>query len=369
MKNVIRPPSGFSLVELMIAMVIGLFLVGAATSVFIAQSAMSKTTISQAQIQNAANALAALVTPIIRGAGFTGCSNLGEVIGSLNTGGPAPLSDVAAANGPVAMIKGYEAMGTEVGQTLTIPATNAANSSNLSDWSLSLEPTLQGLPQSGSDVLLVLGAIPGFNPVAVTTPSTKSSTALGVQNTTELAQLKYPYAAVTDCAKTTIFQVTSVSATSVLHAAGSSPLTNKSDYLPVPFAPASQLVGLQLSALYVAQGPGDQSNLMRATYQGGQAGQGGGWTAVPLVPGVDNLQILYGIGDGTSITNYFPASNVTDWTKVDAIRLGFLIEGDKGSGATTAATSHTLLGTKIIAPADGRLRHVVEMTVNLRNAS
>lgn len=366
MKNVLRPSAGFSLVELMIALVIGLFLVGAATTVFVAQSSISKTTVSQAQIQNAENALSALITPIIRGAGFTGCSNLGEVIANLNTGGPALalLSAVATGPGPVAMITGYDALGTAGTGAVTV-SHNAANSSNSGDWSLPLEPTLLGFAQSGSDVLVVLGAVPGFNPVAVTTASTTSATSLALQNVNDL--VAYQYAAVTDCAKTSIFQITSVAGNSVSHTTGTGVLTNASDYLPVPYAAASQVVGLQLSALYVAHDQfGDQSNLMRATYQP----QNGTWTQVKLVPGIDNLQILYGIGDGTSITNYLSANAVTDWTKVDAVRLAFLVEGEKGSAATVAApSSYDLLGTSVSVPTDGRLRQKVEMTVNLRNAS
>ena len=361
MKNNPRWSAGFSLVELMIALVIGLFLVAAATAVFVAQAAISKTTVSQAQIQNAENALAALIGPIIRGAGFTGCSNLGEVIASLNTGGPAPLNAVAAGTGPAAMIAGFDALGTAAGDTVTISQSNAANSPSISNWSPSLETTLAGNTQSGSDVLLVLGAIPGFNPIGVTAPSSTSAKSLALQNTSGLVGGEY--AAVTDCAKTAIFQMTSVLPKSVSHDAGTGVLSNVSDYLPVSFAPASQLVGLQLSALYVAQGSGDQSDLMRATYQNGV------WTEVPLVPGIDNMQILYGIGDGKTITTYLSADAVTDWTKVDAVRLGFLIQGDKGSAATTTASNYSLLGTSINVPNDGRLRHVVEMTVNLRNAA
>ena len=362
-----RPSVGFSLVELLIAMVIGLFLVGAATAVFVAQAAISKTTVSQAQIQNAANALAALVGPIIRGAGFTGCSNLGEVISTLNTSVPAsgPALLNAIAGGSAAMVAGFEANGLGGNGTVTLPQINAANAPNSSsgDWTPALESTIAGKTQRDSDVLIVLGAVPGFSPLAVTSTSTTSDTTLSVKDTSKSVFAASQYAAVTDCAKTTIFQITSFDTTHVSHAAGTGALANTSDYLPVPYGPAAQLVGLQLTALFVAHGDGDQSVLMRSTYQNGQ------WNDVPLVPGIDNMQILYGIGDGTSITNYLSADAVNDWTKVNAIRLGFLIEGDKGTGPTNAPTSYTLLGTQINVPNDGRLRHMVEMTINLRNAS
>lgn len=355
-----RSAAGFSLVELMIAMAIGLFLIGATTAVFIAQSALSRSTVSQAEIQNAENAIGALVTPTLRGAGFTGCSSLGEIVSTLNSGGPAPLSSVSSAS-QMAMLAGYDASGTGGSGTVTLSQGNAANASSTGSWSPVLDATLTGKAQGDSDVLIALGALPDFNPIGVTAVSNASTTALTVQNIAGLAAGQY--AAVTDCAKTNIFQITDVTGTTVSHAAGNGSLSNTSDYLPVPFSLASQLVALQLTAFYVAHGTGDQSVLMRATYQNGV------WTETPLVPGVDNLQVLYGIGDGTTITSYIPASSVSDWTKVDAVRLGFLIEGEKGTGPLATAQNFSVLGTTVAVPNDGRLRHVYEMTVNLRNAS
>lgn len=70
MKRSRQPQRGFTLVELMVAVTIGLILIGAVIVVQSVQSQVYKSTNAQASIQDAENAIAALVTPAVRGAGF-----------------------------------------------------------------------------------------------------------------------------------------------------------------------------------------------------------------------------------------------------------------------------------------------------------
>ncbi|EQD61155.1 type IV pilus assembly protein PilW [mine drainage metagenome] len=105
-----------------------------------------------------------------------------------------------------------------------------------------------------------------------------------------------------------------------------------------------------------------------------------------LIPGVDNMQVLYGVGLNGQITQYLSAAGVqalqanppagvtslpfNPWTIVNSIRIGFLIEGGLGSAAPGAnPTTWSVLGTTITVPADTRLRHVFVMTTNLRNTT
>lgn len=357
-----RSERGFSLVELMVALGIGLFLVGAVVTMYLAQSSISKTTVSQASVQNSENAISALLVPAIRSTGFTGCSNLTQFIADLNSGGAAPIGSLNSGTQPP-MIIGYDASGTAgSGSSLAISTDNDVNDSVASDWSPSLDSTLVGSVLAGSDVLVILGAVPGSNPIEVTAKSVPgASTTLALQNTTGLSVGQL--ASVTDCGKTDIFQITGLTATSVSHTGSSGSMTNKTDFLPVSFDLASQLIPLQQTAFYVAHGQGDQSTLMQSIYINGA------WTSQPLVPGIDSMQVLYGVGKAGVVSQYMDASAVTDWTTIQSVRIGFLIQGQKGSGNTSnlASRNFTVLGTTITVPADGRLRHVYEMTINLRN--
>lgn len=343
---------GFSIIELMIATLVGLLLSLAVSQIYLAQSQLYKTSNSQDLIQTTQNAITNLVGPQVRAAGFAGCSTISSAISILNPGGPDPLGSI---NTTPTMINGYSG-GTA---NFTISA-NPANSSSASDWSPALDATLVGNVQRGSDVLVVLGAAPNVPPLPITVMNNGSST-LTVQNTTGSSLAVGQYAAVSDCGKTSIFQITGVAGTTITHNAGSGALKNSSNVIPVNYLPGSQFISLQQTAFFVGQGQGGQSALMRATLLNGA------WTIQPIVPGVEIMKVQYGIGTNGIITQYVAANAVTNWARVYAVRIGFLIQGQPGSGIINA-TSFTMMGINFTVPADNRLRHAFEMTINLRNA-
>ena len=344
---------GFSLVEIMIGLTLGAILSIAIISVYLAQKNIYKTNISQATIQNAESAIAALVIPTIRAAGFCGCTTMLQGISNLNAGGAAPLGTLST---NPSMIMGY---GTAA-STITITQDNAANSTQANDWSPSLDPSLTGNVEAISDVLVVLGAVPGSQPVAVTT-FTPGSNSLVLQNTTGIVAGQF--AGVSDCLKSSVFAITAVVGTTITHTAGIGALTNATDALAVDYPIGAQFVPLTQTAFFVANDPGGQSALVRGTLNAS-----GAWTFQSLVPGVATMRALYGIGSNGVLAQYVPASGVTNWSQVYAIRLGFLIEGQQGS-STLSPTQFTVLGTTVNVPADNRLRHVYEMTINIRNSA
>lgn len=369
---------GFSLVELMVAIAIGLVILAGVITVFVAQRQVYGTATAQASIQNAENAIAAMVAPAVRGAGFAGCgafSTTGSIIdsGSLAYNFSAPLF-------------GY-------GANTPMTALNAANVSNTGDWTPALDSSLAGLSEAGSDMIVVGGELPGTIPVPVTNI---------VGNSGQLSILSQPFpppstatvqpgmiGAVSDCSKSIAFTIYSQAANStniiIHHDQGTGTGSNKqADFAP-NFPLGSQFVLLQQEAFYVGQGPGGQSALYGAAMMCGQwqslsvlttgcsKGNGpnnGGTPPQPLVPGVDNMQILYGIGPGGVTQQWVPASLVSNWAQVNAVRMGFLIEGPLGSATPGAnLTQWTVLNTKVTVPPDTRLRHVYVMTLSIRNAT
>ena len=345
---------GFTLIELMIGLTLGLMLSIAVISVYFAQANTYKTNMSLAAIQSAESAISALLTPIIRSAGFCGCTTVSQAMSNLNPGGPLPLGNLSTSP---AAIMGYDAAS---GTTITVTQDNAANTNSANSWLPPLHASLVGNVQSVSDVLIVLGALPGNPPIAVSV-ITAGSNSLTLQNTTGIVAGQF--AVVSDCLKASIFKVTSVAGVTVVHAAGAGALANATDALIPNYSPGAQFISLAQTAFFVAQDPGGQSSLVRATLN-----SSGTWTIQSLVPGVQTMQVRYGIGSGGVLSQYVAASAVVDWTQVYAIRLGFLIEGRRGS-ASLPPTSYSVLGTTVNVPADGRLRHMFEMTITLRNSS
>lgn len=352
MKSYGTHQKGFSLVELMVASLIGLIISYAVLEIYLAQSRLYKTSSSQDLIQSSENAIANLITPIIRSAGFTGCGTLSTAISNLNAGGPSPLGTL---NTNPTMIMGYNGSGS----SYTISENNPANSSNANSWTPSLETTLVGSVSPGSDVVIVFGSAPGSSPSAITAIDPGSSS-LVVQSLTGASITAGQFGGVSDCVKTIIFQISGLAGTTITHNSGGGVLQNASSTFPISFQVGSQFVPMQQTAFFVAQGQGGQSSLMRATLSGSS------WNIQPLVPGVGIMKVQYGIGTN-GITRYVDANAVTDWGQVYAVRLGFLIEGQPGSGTLNPGT-YTVLETQVNVPADNRLRHVFEITIHLRNA-
>jgi|EndMetStandDraft_9_1072997.scaffolds.fasta_scaffold48515_2 type IV pilus assembly protein PilW len=131
------------------------------------------------------------------------------------------------------------------------------------------------------------------------------------------------------------------------------------------------------------------------------------WATVPLVKGVEALQVLYGTdgvapnvcaGDATTgadsvAERYLHASQLdgasgtycaNNWARVRSVRIGLLVRGPVGSAAVREAKTWPVLsapgaaysfidasndpGSSLDVPADGRLRQQMVFTVHLRNA-
>ena len=368
---------GYTLVELLVAMSIGLILVGAVIAAYVTQTQTYNATSSVAGTQSAENAIAALVTPIVRATGFFGCLTNTQPIPNLNAGGSPPLQTLGTAP---TLVYGYDASGTAGTGTITLTQ-NAVNDTTMTDWTSfagtsGLDASLSGQVEAGSDVLVMLGAAPGSEPASLVNPVTSGATSLTV---VQSATSPVPFAvgqlvAVSDCSKTDVFPISTVAAsgantTLTLAAASGNPLATPVAGIYNAFAASSQLVPLQQTALYVAQGAGGQSVLTLAKYV--NTGGTWGWQFLPLVPGVDTMQVLYGTGNpGTGApSQYIPASAVTVAESIYSVRLAFLLEGQPGSASASNPTSFTLLGTTVNVPTDTRQRRVYEMTINLRNAS
>lgn len=105
-------------------------------------------------------------------------------------------------------------------------------------------------------------------------------------------------------------------------------------------------------------------------------------TCLPLVPGVENMQIVYGedlIGpvgtpvslspDG-SIDRFVTATDVVNWNNVLSMRISLLMRSDDrvASMPTPSSTAYLMNGTNVYAPGtDTRVRRVFTAVIDLRN--
>ena len=88
-----------------------------------------------------------------------------------------------------------------------------------------------------------------------------------------------------------------------------------------------------------------------------------------ILPGATNLQVQYGEdlnGDG-SIDNFFNADAVTDFTKVYAVRLWVLVKTEREEKELDTARTYTIAGNSISVPNDGYRRLLISSVVKMRN--
>lgn len=154
-----------------------------------------------------------------------------------------------------------------------------------------------------------------------------------------------------------------------------------------------------VSILHVAQGDDGEPALMCSRSDNGKPP----YTDFPLVSGVENFQLLYGVDNPGNADNvpdrYLRADELTDannnraatyanWRRVRSIRVGVVLRGPPGSamdrssqtfyplgiskgsaagGDGSAFSSSSDPGSEYTPAVDGRLRQTLTFTVHLRN--
>ena len=90
---------------------------------------------------------------------------------------------------------------------------------------------------------------------------------------------------------------------------------------------------------------------------------------VPLIQGVDNMQVLFGVSNDTRVDEYRVQSAVTNWLEVATVRLGFLVNNGQGISAEHDSTKdYDVLDVQDIGFGDTIARKVYTTTVAVNNA-
>lgn len=384
-----KKSSGFSLLEMMIAVAIGLLLLSGVAAVYLAQRQMARASTAQFNTQNSSAVIESVLSPLLRVAGSAGCAWLpdAELVASPTKNMPGGFygteTALAAASDFKDPVRGFDAVSSAEGNTLTLTGLDStAIATNRNRWvSLGADVAyaVENTPppfevvkfMQGSDVVTMASQRP--NSVAALAGTTTNEMAVSLIKMRILAvpvansawdgtiygYHEYEINAVTDCVKTAI--VPSGGSTYVLNGG----IAQGLDWEITPqFSAKSQLMRLERTMFFVGM---DKAGGRGALYMARKVR--GTWISPQLIAsGVNNMQALYGVDMGSKTLRYVSASSVSDWTKVRSVRLGFLLEGTTGSNTSTPQRNFTVLGTNVVVPADNRLRHVMEMTVNLRGA-
>ena len=342
-----RSALGFTLVELMVGMAVGLFVALAAISVFVSTRTLQTVSSAESRMSENARLAMELLHKDFRSAGFQGCKPRLE---------DAPVSLLSAGNG-IFLDSGSSGLGGSHGDgtsfTPTLNATLAA---------------LTPAPRVDSDVVSVRVPVEPMS-LGLSAPMTSASGVPTVgANTAGNAILSGDILLIANCKAAAMFQVTEMSpqATGVLsHAIGGSfnPGNATNDFQHV-FRGDSAVHRLRTHHYYIAsslQRPATNS-MWRYTFPNPD----GSANPQEVVQGVDRMLVSYGIDKGDqTVSMYVDAGGVTSWDSVVAARIQLLTATVK-DGVTLSAQAASFAGGTVTAT-DRRLRTQVTEVVTLRN--
>ncbi|WP_411850554.1 PilW family protein [Stenotrophomonas sp. LGBM10] len=374
-----RAVAGISLIEVMVAMVIGLVLMLGVIQVFTASREASQLAQGTARAQENARFALEFLQRDIRMAGHFGCVN-DQAHFVKNQGDPVVnIAGVATGGGSAldfsVSIQGYEAPSSAPNSNLTLGATWAAPT---------MPDPLKNLnPRGGSDVLVLRYLSPVGVPV--TSISTGSDNEIGFDSVlgkrlTEDGVAAPTLFGIADCSHADVF-VGSYAAGTVT-ASGAT----LSRYNVQPTG-ETMLYRAESIAYYVGTSANGEPVLMRA-----RANSAGNYAVrEELVEGIENLQVMYGLdttpvisqtqlpvgnvtvqGTATDVSTGNDAAAANEWRRVGQVQVGVLARSPNPSMAAASATAVNdprLLGVRFIPAAanDGRYRAAYESTIALRN--
>ncbi|WP_340648132.1 PilW family protein [Pseudoxanthomonas winnipegensis] len=417
---------GLSLIELMIAVTIGLILIAGVIQIFSASRAAYQLSQGIARSQENARFSMDFLQRDIRMAGHAGCVNDQSLLSTDSTGkitggnirllfanaAQREAGDLSSLPTPLRFdvsIQGYEANGTAPGDTRTIATTPAVGSAG--DWSPALPAelitNLDPKPIAGSDIIVLRYMSPIQATLSSMVVSTTGASTIGYP--TEAATTSSKVAtgtgntglyAIGNCGATSVFQGSAISNTgmsvaisglnkSALGYTVSSANANVAE--TYSYAPnQTWLYRAETMAYYVALNPSNPQvpALYRVRWTQSASGVPG-QISEEMVEGVESMQLLYGedsaSATATTATGFINktataatigdplpnssagAASALRWRRVGSVQLGLLIRGTGDRATAEQNPGLRVLDVGITAPTDGNYRYTYETSIALRN--
>lgn len=372
--------AGFSLIELMVALVLGLLILAGVLQVFVGSRMTFNTNEAVARVQENGRFAVEVLRRPLREAGMNGfCAGNMAIRNHLNT---CADDYVNAIFDPNRVVTGWEADGTDRTDDYTLPASlDPADGDG--DWSslqpdgtsLDLPDSLDGRVVEGSDVMLLRT----MRPLDVVVNSNQNRTNI----TLDSGQIpERAIILVSNCSSGSDWFQQSASAGA--NGRISKPVMSCANPGPGNVAPggspwsaayneSAQVLQASVDAYYVGFNADRQEpGLYRLRF--GQGIRAADLVAEELVSGVENMQVLYGYslpagagGTGQSVDLWLSAEDVPDWNLVIAVRIALLLFSPDNADMDVDARTYELVGTDITAPSDARLRQVFSATSTVRN--
>ncbi len=355
---------GFSLIEVMIALVIGIVLLGGAINIFISNNSVYRLESELSRMQETGRFLIEVMSKEIRMAGYSGCSSRGTIDVNVMADTPPPVpfaSDVA--------VLGFNDDGTNKWD----PVLTANNKIPLYDIDGDATKDLV----SDTDIINIQRA-DSCGATLTEGTDTAQSAQFKVNAPNGCGFKQYSVIMITDCTHAEIFAIQSNPSSG----SGKETLThsnslNVGSFIATEYGPDSQIFKMRSNTFFVATGTATdkggtrKSSLYQATWDPSDNNTtltSADFSIMELADGVEDLQILYGedTGGGNEYADeYLTANLVSDWADVRSVRINLLLRSE--DDITTQPRAFTFNGANANTANDNRLRMVFSTTIALRN--
>ena len=373
---------GFSLVELMVALTLGLLVVGAMIQLFAGNRATFNANEALARVQENGRFATEVLRREVRSVNFYGtCAAILPITNHLRTDCGTNNVISIIFGGDRAVI-GWEFLGSGPGETydaLVAEADLDPDGVNQNSWrarsgadNLDLPAFLQNRVVPGSDVLVL--RIP--EPVPGVTADPPHGSAANIDLSGPSGIRSNELALVTNCTTgVDLFHNTATGNTDQLTAAVGSCTSpgpgNRGLAWSTSYGNTMQVFRIRKQAFYIGYNDtSGEPGLWRVDLSRGIENA----VYEELVGGVETMQILYGYslpadqgGDGQTVNFWLTADAVPDWDFVIAVRIGLVARSSEGMSAGSLRRTFNLAGTTFTHPDDVRLRHQFSVTISLRN--
>lgn len=379
-KPVLHRSCGFSLIELMVAITLGLLLTAGMVQLFSSTKMTFNTNDALARVQENGRFTLEMLKRELREAGTNGfCAAELEVRSHLDSADS--LDEILDLD---RLIIGWNYDGTSSGNDFALPE-DLTPPPGTGSWSGTdigaLPDALAGQVVPGSDVLIVRRQ----QPIPGVTAGNTNNSAINLHdhdgNATSHGLADNPVVLITDCATgADVFQVTNNENATAFNlgagAGGASPGNNTGGCggglcWSTTYDDSMQAFEIRVDAYYIGLSNRGEPALFQVDLSRDQD------DVVPLelVSGVENMQIQYGFsreapaGDGQHVDDWLSADQIPSdgWAQVIAMRLGFAVRSEENADGTTVEQTFDLADVNVGTQGDGRMRHGFSTTIALRN--
>lgn len=359
--------SGLSLVELMVALVLGLIVVAAVIELFISTRQLYRTQDVKARMQEDGRYALYHIGELLARAGYRGCNSLmtqkaadDEDFDSGETQGARAMQNLLTTDTDYFWSMEQPVFGHEAtGHNTWEPA----------------KPGDLNNAVSGSDILTIRTVGPEYIPILGQKNDyfeVGSDNGLDDCDPASDGDSCQNIVMVSNCDFATVFQVTNDPSNGEIHYADDTGLPgNKNEELIGVYGPESWVTTIASHSFYVRNNPDGVPSLYQKTLDN---------NAQAILEGVEQMQIQYGVdtNDDLSVDAYVDANQVEYWSDVVSVRINLVMVNLEDDGTDTNLAlgdggyvmnrvNDDDVGNIEAAPDDGRLRRVYTQTIMLKN--